>query len=281
MAAAGGFAVRLLHAGVRHEPVRRAVPSRPARAVRPDGARRQSVPLHRLSPHPRCRPCGRSPAARLFPRPARPVDAALEPVEVAGFSRPRSVDDCLAILAALLTRALIAGGSDLGVESEPARPPLATSCQRRSDRRAARMVARRDTSVIASARRCRSATSDGVACRRPLPFDDVAGAVRVAADPQPRHAWRQSGHRIAHRRRRAAAAGARRLGRHRRRRQDGDRAAVVVFHAAIGRPPCSPASCSPPIEIPKPLPRRPFLQDRETPARRHQHGRRGHGHRPR
>jgi xanthine dehydrogenase small subunit len=40
----------------------------------------------------------------------------VEEAAVAGFSRPRSVDDCLAILAARGDAALIAGGSDLGVE---------------------------------------------------------------------------------------------------------------------------------------------------------------------
>jgi xanthine dehydrogenase small subunit len=41
-----------------------------------------------------------------------PIEAA----ETAGFSRPRSVDDCLALLAAHPDAALIAGGSDVGVE---------------------------------------------------------------------------------------------------------------------------------------------------------------------
>ena len=66
--------------------------------------------------------------------------------------------------------------------------------------------------------------------RRARGISRVAGAVRVAADSQPRHDRRQSRHRIADRRRRAAAARARRDGARRRVVGAPDDSAVVVFH---------------------------------------------------
>ena len=70
------IAVRLLHARLRHEPVRRAVPSRPRGAMRSAGAGRQPVPVHGLSSDPRRGAGARSRAARRASRSARAAGAA-------------------------------------------------------------------------------------------------------------------------------------------------------------------------------------------------------------
>ncbi len=59
---------------------------------------------------------GPPPAGEFRDRLSRPTPR-LESVETEGFSRPASIDDCLAILARDPSAKLIAGGTDLGVES--------------------------------------------------------------------------------------------------------------------------------------------------------------------
>ncbi len=70
----------------------------------------------------------------------------------------------------------------------------------------------------------------------------MAASVRLAADPQSRHAGRQSGDGFAHRRFRAAAAGARRGSADRRPRRDCALFRCPHSSPATGRPRCSPAS---------------------------------------
>ncbi|MEO8076511.1 MAG: FAD binding domain-containing protein, partial [Acidobacteriota bacterium] len=62
------------------------------------------------------RSLGPPPAGRLLERLARPAPA-LDRIEAPGFSRPRTVDEALAILAGDPNATVIAGGTDLGVES--------------------------------------------------------------------------------------------------------------------------------------------------------------------
>ena len=120
-----------------------------------------------------------------------------------------TVDECLAILRdGSRPPRLVAGGTDLGVESNLRGTTMAASRQPRSDRGAAGVFQRRP-----------SASRIGAA----LPLNDigarwtrrargrsrVADTVRVAADSQSRDARRQSCDGVADRRRRAAASRAR------------------------------------------------------------------------
>ena len=211
------IAVRLLHAGVRHEPVRRAVPARPRRAVRSAGAGRQPVPMHRLSSHSRCRAGAWAGAAGRVARSARRSRRrGSDAVDVAGLLAPvddrRMRRDCSPPIP---SATLIAGGTDLGVESNlrGTRWPHLVSLEAIDE---LREFAEDDRIACASARRCRSPTSDGAGTSAPPVVHEWLDALCLAADPQPRDARRQSRHRVADRRRRAAAAGARR---HRARRR--------------------------------------------------------------
>ena len=153
---------------------------------------------------------------------------ALEPFSTSGFSRPPTVDACLALLRDDPGAKLVAGATDSA--SSPTCPrrrwphlisldaidelrEFSSTVRARQDRRGA--AAERDRPPLG---------------RRARGVPRVAGAVRLAADSQPRHARRQSRHRVADRRRRAAAARARRDRARRRTVRPPDDSAVVVLH---------------------------------------------------
>ena len=272
--------MRLLHAGLCHQPVRRAISARSQRALRHDGAGRQSLPLHRLSTDSRCGALARARAATtsFVERSSQPAPA-LEPFSTSGFSRPPPSMSACRCLRDDPGAKLVAGATDLGVESNLRwrRWPHLVSLEAIDELREF------------------SSTSERVTIGAALPLNEigrrwigrarsvsrVADAVRVAADSQSRDARRQSRHRVAHRRRRAAAAGARRRRARRRAVGSPDDSAVVVLHrlsqdGAGGRRAdhgCRDSEAAAAV--------RALLQGRQAAARRHQHGRGGDGARSR
>ncbi len=112
------LAMRLLHARLRHEPVRRAVSPRPLHVLAtlmPWPAISAAAPATAPSATPPCPSARRPPVS--FATACRAPRLAWHPSETEGFSRPASVDECLAILARDPSAKLIAGGTDLAVES--------------------------------------------------------------------------------------------------------------------------------------------------------------------
>ena len=97
------IAVRLLHARLRGEPVRRALPPRAQRALRSPRDGRQSLPLHGLPADARCRARSRRPPPDAIPRrlaaPAPPAGAP-RPVRERSFRAPGIAGECLALLHA-------------------------------------------------------------------------------------------------------------------------------------------------------------------------------------
>ena len=139
--------MRLLHAGLRDGDVR--VPSRRRGGrghAHPRGARRQSLPLHRLSRDRRRLPAGGAPGRRiaspaLRARPRR-RSRALPPCAdyrhgAQTYLAPRSLDELLAARAQHPDAILLAGGTDLGLRVSKDREafPVVISTARR--RRAA------------------------------------------------------------------------------------------------------------------------------------------------
>ena len=178
---------------------------------------------------------------------------ALEPVSIDGFSRPSRSTSAWRCSAADPAATLVAGCTDLGVESNlrHRRWPHLVSVEaidelhECSETRDACDDRRR-----AAARRHRSAA--GAARRRRLAR--VARAVCLAANPQSRDARRQSRDRLAHRRRRAAAAGARRVRARGRREPAGGRCRCRRSSRDTGRRRSLPGEMLVAIEIPRPLP---------------------------
>ena len=216
-AGAGGcrrFAVRLLHARLRHEPDGGVLPAGTRRHLRSARPRRQPLPLHGLPAHRRRRAIARTRAARQVQRaPAAARAAAGRPwPSTASRGRPASTraSPCS---ASNPTATLVAGGTDLGVE------------RNLRQRRWPHLVSVEAIEELHTL----DDTPECVRIGAALPLADLlrgwsdapeavrewVDAVCVAADPSPRHAGRQSGDCVAHRRRRAAAAGTRRLGRDR------------------------------------------------------------------
>jgi xanthine dehydrogenase small subunit len=119
--------------------------------------------VHGVSSNPRRGAGARSAAERPAPR--------IERVASQGFSRPSTVEDCVAILAASPDATLIAGGSDLGVESNL------------RGRRFAHLVS---LEAIDELRRS-SETSESVRLGAALPLTDIGR--RWANAPPVLHDW--------------------------------------------------------------------------------------------
>ena len=152
----------------------------------------------------------------------------LEPFSTDGFSRPATLDACLALLRDASRREARRRCDGSRRRVEPVRAPLAASDQPRRDRRASgvfqHLRARHDWRR-SSAERDRPALD-----RRARRVSRVARALRLAADSQPRDDRRQSRHRIADRRRGADAARPRRDRARRRIVRAAIDSAVVVLH---------------------------------------------------
>ena len=190
-----------------------------AERLRPARPQRQPVPVHRLPadpgrgvrPRPSRPPTTRSPHAGPAPAPAAATDPARRPTARRS-SGPATWPRRWSCWPSTPTRSLVAGSTDWGVEVNlrGSRAPLAVAVDR-----------------LARAARLRRSTSDEIEIgaaltlteieRRPRRRRPAAGravpAVRLAADPQRRHARRQPRHRLADRRH---SAGAARAGRRRR-----------------------------------------------------------------
>ena len=271
--------MRLLHAGLCHEPVRRAVSaaieSGPATPLALAGNLCRCTgyrPIRdaALSLGPRT---GRRVSSIVWTRPAPRSRAVSIRRLLAGPAPSMSAWPCCATIPA---RRLVAGGTDLGVESNLAgrRWPHLVSVEAIDELREYSRHPRRVTHRRGAAADRHRAALDG--CARGV--SRVADAVRVAAHPQSRHARRQSGDRVADRRRRAAAARARRDRAHRRAVRPPVDAALVVSSPATGGRLMAAGEIITAIEIPKPLPAVPaFLQGGQAPAGRHQHGGGGDG----
>ena len=255
----------------------------PRRAVRSAGAGRQSVPLHRLPSDSRCRAGARSARRPVASRDR--LDAAgaarSSAVSVDGFSRPSTVDECVATARGRSRRDAHRRRHGPRRRVEPARPALAAPGQRRGDRRAARRSTRRaDASAIGAA----------------LPLTDIGRRWHGAPDGRSRVARRCS------RRRRSATAPRSAATSPRPRRSatprrccwrsmractSPGRAGAATcrsssFFTGYRQTALQPGELLTAIEIPKPLPqRRALLQGRQAAARRHQHRRGGDGDRSR
>ena len=153
----------------------------------------------------------------------------LEAFATGGFSRPATLDACLALLRDDPHAKLVAGATDVGVESNLLGAPVAAPDQPGCDRRAAG-VFEHTGRASSLAPRFRSTRLAGAGPTRPRRFGEWLGAVRLAADSQPRDDRRQSGYRVADRRRRAAAPRARRDRARRRTVRAPIDSAVVVLH---------------------------------------------------
>ncbi len=116
------------------------------------------------------------------------------------------------------------------IESEI--PPLAASDQRGRRSRTAGIFRRTESRAHrgrAAAQRDRAPVDRrALRCRRA--FAELGSFIRLAAHPQPRHARRQSRHRISHRGLRPAAHGARRLPQPRQHSRQPNPSAVVLLH---------------------------------------------------
>ena len=224
--------MRLLYAGIRDEHVRRAIPAGPRGSVRSSRARRQSVPVHRLSSHPRCDAVAGSGAGGRISCSFVAICAAL------GIGR--SANGRLAILAS---------GDAGGVFHDSRRGPGGAHCRGRNrrgrriesagqamephrqpggDRRTARVLGDggpRSDRRRADVERNRRALDRCAGC-----FPRVAGPVCLETDPKPRHAGRKSGDRLGDRRRRSAAARARCVCAFVQRGRTAHGAAAVVLH---------------------------------------------------
>ena len=214
------LAVRLLHARLRRQPVLRVLPARPRR-LRSGVDQRQPVPLHRLPADRRrgARRCRRrraddprlaelaAAAAAADARRQRRAGRAVRPAD-------RASTSCSAASAEAPAATLIAGGTDVMVDvnQKGDRHPVVISLAAVPELRALRGDA--PTAIVLGAglplteleERLRATPEAAAAAARA-----AAAAVLVAADPQPRDARRQPGHRLADRRRRAGAARARRV----------------------------------------------------------------------
>ena len=272
-------AVRLLHAGLRHEPVRRAVPPRPRRTVRSARHGGQPLPLHGLPADPRRRAVARAAARRVLrdrlEQPAPRLAAVDRYRDATGaapaFTRPMSVDGCV-----------VGARGRSGRDARGRRHRTSASRPTSRDGASPHLIsveAIDELQEFAETPRSRAHRRRAAARRHRAPLADapeavgrVAAALRLAADPESRDARRQPRDRLADRRRRAAAAGARRRRAHRRARRppascrwrsfftgyrktalatrravDGDRDSEAVARGAA------------------------VLQGQQAPARRHQH----------
>ena len=140
------------------------------RPVRSAGARRQPVPLHRLSSDSRRGAGTRAAAAGRLARAGwRSRRRRSTRSSVDGFSRPRTVEECVRLLADHPGGRRDRRRHRPRRRGQPARAALAAPRQPRRHRRAAR-VHRHAASASGSARRCRSPTSAGA-------WHDAPGAV--------------------------------------------------------------------------------------------------------
>ena len=256
------IAVRLLHAGLRHEPVRRALPARPRR----DPATRSRWRAI----------CAGAPAIVRFATRRWRSDRLLRALFAIGSSSPRPPRELTASRVRDGARLLAADdGGRVRVAALAAHPDATLVAGRHrtsASKRTSRASAWPHLVSLEAIDELREFADDADAVRigAALPLADigrrwphappvvrrVAAAVRLAADPQPRHARRQPRDRLADRRRGAAAPGARRRRAHRR---PGGRRGVcrcVVLHRLSARRRSSPARSSTTIEIPKPFPQR-------------------------
>ena len=217
---------------------------------------RQPLPLHRLSSDSRRR--ARRSDRRRRARGCDRLDAARRRGSTpcacpASRGRPRSTS-ASRCWPAHPDAVVVAGGSDLGVECEPARHAVAARREPRSASTSCASSPRRRRRS-GSAPRCRSPTSSAGGSTRRRSFAEWLRALRVAADPQPRDARRQSGHRLAHRRRGAAAPGARRGRCTSPAATAAARSPLAdLLHRLPRAPRSSPARSLTAIEIPKPFP---------------------------
>ena len=225
-------AVRLLHAGLRllawprsstgpagrptngDRPPRRLPRRRTASTCTRSAATCAAAPATGRSGTPRSRSASRPPTTRSRPgarRPRRPPQPTrLHDGEAPSSSgRPTWPRRCSCCAAASPTRTVVAGQHRLGRRGQPPRlagPALVVAIDRLPELRGSRAsTRRRDRGSAPRSRSPRSSAGStaAAAARRAVP------AVRVAADPQRRHARRQPRHRLADRRRPAGAARAR------------------------------------------------------------------------
>ncbi len=141
---------------------------------------------------------------------------------------PPTLDECLALLRDVPGAKLVAGATDLGVESNLSAAAMAAPDQPGGDRRAPALLqhaGERHDWRGSSAERDRRALE-----RRSGRISRMAHALRLAADSQPRDARRQSCHCLADRRRRADAAGLRRGCARRRAVRAPLDSALVIFY---------------------------------------------------
>ena len=177
---------------------------------------------------------GPAPPGPFADRLARPTPA-LGPVTAAAFSRPLTVEACVAILASSADARIVSGGTDLGVESNlrHRRWPHLVSVEAVDELR----VFSDGPDRVSIGAALPLAELERLWPHAPAAVREWLAAVRFAPHPEPGDPRRQSRHRLAHRRRRAAAAGARRERRRRRAGGPPDGSAVVVLRRRTGGPP--------------------------------------------